>query len=428
MDTTVTALTTKHTSNPLPRLKIKNDSPSSSPPSSSSTSSLSSSSDEDATTISPLLWVPADQHPEIAPGEFTKWLETNGSNNLARRKSSLRRKSSVLSQTHVPTSEEETDDDTMGQQQQQPTSIVKSTSLMAIPESTSGQKAPRGNRSLLRRSAFSARGRGRKLTTSTRRHGNTTSLDEPTTPTSHQQEDQASPETVNTSEPIRLYDRPVSMNEWVDLGSASLSGYSGGNSQQDILSRVHDAESHILSQLSDDTDTATTTNLTTGIDDLKPMTEDQPIETLPPPPLSDNNNNNSNYFNQDQQDHLIPSSQPDQTTPLPTRKTMADPRRPLRHQVAISNLMFWYLSIIHHDSPTLLSTYAQQQQQQQQQPTNTILAASSNTPSTTLHAHFDDSLPRVSYPIATPQEQSDDDDDDDDGDDDDLPLSYYKQA
>jgi hypothetical protein len=104
---------------------------------------------------------------------------------------------------------------------------------------------------------------------------------------------------------------------------------------------------------------------------------------------------------------------------------LADPRRPLRHQVAISNLMFWYLSIINtqSDHPTLLSTYAQQQQQHQQQPTNTILVSSTApAPHSTRHAHFDETAnQRIHRPLATADEN------DDDGDDD-LPLSYYKQG
>jgi hypothetical protein len=102
---------------------------------------------------------------------------------------------------------------------------------------------------------------------------------------------------------------------------------------------------------------------------------------------------------------------------------LADPRRPLRHQVAISNLMFWYLSIINtqSDHPTLLSAYAQQQQQQQ--PTNTILVSSTGPPpNSTRHAHFDETAnQRIQRPLATAN------DNDDDGDDD-LPLSYYKQG
>jgi hypothetical protein len=66
---------------------------------------------------------------------------------------------------------------------------------------------------------------------------------------------------------------------------------------------------------------------------------------------------------------------------------LADPRRPLQHQVAISNLMFWYLSVINaHPPPT------------------TLMASPSNH-----HAHFDE-------PAARPPTR----------DDDDLPLSHYK--
>jgi hypothetical protein len=68
---------------------------------------------------------------------------------------------------------------------------------------------------------------------------------------------------------------------------------------------------------------------------------------------------------------------------------LADPRRPLQHQVAISNLMFWYLSVINAHPPQ-----------------TTIMAS---TPPPNYHAHFDE-------PATRPPTR----------DDDDLPLSYYK--
>ncbi|CAO3593180.1 unnamed protein product [Absidia cylindrospora] len=250
LSTTTTTDSKQHTLPPLQVHHLNND---------------NSSSDDESTAVSPLLWVPADRHPEIAPSEFTKWLETNGTNTLAKKSSVLRRKSSVLSHIHIPsdasdattTSTSPVMDDICpktsssalsahGQQETSPSSPPLEFDRHSPAQDTSRVLAPpRGNHSLLRRKAFSARGRGRKQ--STIRHGQ------------HQQQEQQSDSqqqqpidnnehTSTTMEPVRLYDRPVSMSEWIDLGSASLGCSSSDDSQQGILSRVHDAESQLLSQ------------------------------------------------------------------------------------------------------------------------------------------------------------------------------------
>ncbi|CAO3592189.1 unnamed protein product [Absidia cylindrospora] len=233
----------------------------------------------------------SDRHPEIAPSEFTHWLETNGSNNVAR-KTSLRRKSSVLSNIHIPleevdpiactppiqpspprhqphTSSSSTQPSQNDEQQQGKSHssrtrrlLCKCTNqlnvfyyLLGTPlgfdrhspaQDTSRVLAPRGNRSLLRRSAFSARGRGRKQTGSRHGQSNGRNDGETTAMTNDNQNQPLSATNSNkpTMEPVRLYDRPVSMSEWIDLGSASL-GSALNDSQHGILSRVHDAESHL---------------------------------------------------------------------------------------------------------------------------------------------------------------------------------------
>ncbi|CAO3592190.1 unnamed protein product [Absidia cylindrospora] len=151
---------------------------------------------------------------------------------------------------------------------------------------------------------------------------------------------------------------------------------------------------------------------------------------------------------------------------------LADPRRPLHHQVAISNLMFWYLGVINAQQqqqqqpqqanspppssyPTLISTSPQQQQQQQPQQSSL-----SNSNTTSPYAQFDETATqmsthdqkgqktgRIGIPKPRPmnnskrsltagvtsQDQPYRDSTNDSGgnsrnDDDDLPLSYYKQS
>ncbi|KAI8329853.1 activator of mitotic machinery Cdc14 phosphatase activation C-term-domain-containing protein [Chlamydoabsidia padenii] len=361
----------------------------------------SSFNNDDTNIVSPLLWVPADRHPEIAPSEFTKWLESNGSNI----RTTLRRKSSVLSQIHMPSDDEET---------------TLEFDRHSSAQDTSRVLAGGNNGSLLRRSAFSARGRSRKLTSS--RHGD------------HVQQQTA------IKEPVRLYDRPVSMNEWIDLGSASILEDGSG-----ILSRVHDAESHILPPL--DHRQTPPLHKNTTLQRTIPI-KDTTLSSSPIPErhrkswfggfFSDNkkhislrredeglkksslvslfsrtkstvtNNHKHQHDNQPQQ-LLLSLDGP--RLPIHVERAiyrlshhkLANPRRPLHHQVAISNLMFWYLSVINTPSHQLqhhhqLKTIGNHKQ-------SPIILSTSNTPSK-FHAHFDDS----------PRKEEDDD----------LPLSYYK--
>lgn len=376
-------------------------------------------------------------------------------------------------------------------------------------QDTSRVLAPRGgNGSLLRRSAFSARGRGRKLTTS--RHGTINSTGESTRQdgTIQPQELSSSPPSPSPSsatpkEPVRLYDRPVSMSEWIDLGSASLMDVSD-DSQHGILSRVHDAESHLLSQLTISptpaNNSSTEENPSTegllppahrgatfdphqqppsipqgtasthpSLDERRPAPRQPPSTPIPTRPVQRASSERLPTSKQDKklswfggffgsekkrggslrrvddERHAQEKQQQQQkidnnsafrksglgslfsrskstatTTPTTPRRQqavsppaaatllpklasdrlpihveralyrlshykLADPRRPLQHQVAISNLMFWYLSVI--NAP----------------PQPSMLAA---TPPSNYHAHFDGPPTR--------------------GDDDDLPLSHYK--
>lgn len=90
--------------------------------------------------------------------------------------------------------------------------------------------SPSTDKSLLRRSAFSARGRSRKGRVNNHRR----SLSQKT-PNENKAWDK--------SAGIDLYDQPVNMSEWIDLGKVSLDS---DNSQRGILTRVHDAESQLL--------------------------------------------------------------------------------------------------------------------------------------------------------------------------------------
>jgi hypothetical protein len=111
--------------------------------------------------------------------------------------------------------------------------------------------APRADRSLLRRSAFSARGRSRKTNTqdrqqtekrrslSQRKPSTSNSINEPIN----------SNDSWDKSQGVSLFDQPVNLSEWIDLGSVSLES---DDSQRGILSRVHDAESQLRSHIDND--------------------------------------------------------------------------------------------------------------------------------------------------------------------------------
>jgi hypothetical protein len=150
--------------------------------------------------------------------------------------------------------------------------------------------APRTDRSLLRRSAFSARGRGRKSNVESVDHESKktkrrSKRREPAEPLIQTDKDEVKSVPWNKSEGVILYDQPVNMSEWIDLGSASLES---DDSQRGILSRVHDAESQLRSQISQEEGKQDQDNEKDNHDDAK----EQVIKTINnddrsniPPPL-----------------------------------------------------------------------------------------------------------------------------------------------
>ncbi|KAI9276806.1 hypothetical protein BDA99DRAFT_494188 [Phascolomyces articulosus] len=100
---------------------------------------------------------------------------------------------------------------------------------------------PTQNRSLLRRSAFSAR----RAPGQDRRKSRRPQPQQPR----HSTDTSDRMGHIPSAEPISLHDHPVSMSEWIDLGSASLEP---DDSQHGILSRVHDAESQLFSKIMDE--------------------------------------------------------------------------------------------------------------------------------------------------------------------------------
>lgn len=223
-----------------------------------------------------LIWVPADKHPEIAPTEFANFIKTHGANTPTRRRSGLHRRKSILSQSLSAKSTTNNDEDdeedelelnrTLSEKKRRFLEKVMSDNekLKAINTHTFDRNsttiddsriiAPKSDKSLSRRSAFSARGRSRKSVADSRQQRRTVSQRKPSTTTllenDGQQQDAETTKTTPTkawdkSEGISLYDQPVNMSEWIDLGSASLES---DDSQRGILSRVHDAESQLMTQ------------------------------------------------------------------------------------------------------------------------------------------------------------------------------------
>ncbi|CAO3644454.1 unnamed protein product [Mucor hiemalis] len=226
-----------------------------------------------------VIWVPADKHPEIAPTEFANFIKTHGANTPTRRTSSLHRRKSILSQSlsarGTTTNDDDVEDEldlnrTLSEKKRRFLQKVMSDSekLKAINTHTFDRNstslddsriiAPKADKSLLRRSAFSARGRSRKSASEGRQQRRTVSQRKPSTTTlleNDTQEENAKTKSWDKSEGISLYDQPVNMSEWIDLGSASLES---DDSQRGILSRVHDAESQLRTQQIMNEDESTT--------------------------------------------------------------------------------------------------------------------------------------------------------------------------
>ncbi|KAF1803268.1 hypothetical protein FB192DRAFT_1278184 [Mucor lusitanicus] len=240
-----------------------------------------------------VIWVPADKHPEIAPNEFANFIKTHGANTPTRRASSLHRRKSILSQslTSSSSSRYHHDDDHQDDEAELNRTLSEKKRIFLQKVMTENKQlkvfdrnstsnddsriiAPRSDRSLLRRSAFSARGRSRKT------HG---SLDDRQQAVKRRSVSQRKPSSSTStarswdkSEGISLFDQPVNMSEWIDLGSASLES---DDSQRGILTRVHDAESQLRSQL-DQLDETKQENVAKD-------TESPPLTVQSPPPAKE---------------------------------------------------------------------------------------------------------------------------------------------
>ncbi|CEP15134.1 hypothetical protein [Parasitella parasitica] len=232
---------------------------------------LQKNEQEDA--IHDVIWVPADKHPEIAPDEFTNFIQTHGANTPTRRASSLRRRKSFLSQS-LSQDDGYNDDDEEEERVELNRTLSEKKRIFLQKVLTENQQlkdltlntqvfdrnstanddsriiAPRADRSLLRRSAFSARGRSRKVIGSLDDRQQAMRRRSASQRKASLKDDIASVHSISTKrswdrlEGVSLFDQPVNMSEWIDLGSASLES---DNSQRGILSRVHDAESQLLS-------------------------------------------------------------------------------------------------------------------------------------------------------------------------------------
>ncbi|KAI9473663.1 MAG: hypothetical protein EXX96DRAFT_528493 [Benjaminiella poitrasii] len=320
-----------------------------------------------------VIWVPADKHPQIAPTEFAEFIKTHGMNIPTRRSTTLHRRKSILSQT-VNTPERrntiidnENDEDelhrTLSEKKRLFLKKIMSKNEQVedlnFPAQTfdrnSASKddsriiAPRTNKSLLRRSAFSARGRNRK----------TFNFEDKQQATQQKSLSQRKPDKApmqseitinpswNTSEGIRLYDQPVNMSEWIDLGSASLES---DDSQRGILSRVHDAESQLLLQIDNNSEEEETRKLRNTVVDKK---EENPINDIEldnehenksgdSAIVKDDSNNNDNISNQEQLEKsniILPETNTTPTIPDITTSTATRPK-PEKRASWLGGLLF----------------------------------------------------------------------------------------
>ncbi|KAI8582910.1 hypothetical protein K450DRAFT_268849 [Umbelopsis ramanniana AG] len=283
----------------------------------SNTTTISSLMDEEdegkqvynieTTNPSRLFWVPAEQHPEIAPAEFANWLQTHG---VIRGKGQLRvrRKRSILAVSYLPGEEDDDDEQSKEhsrqrrqthssttsvpesqpftsnvaehpileeQEETEPDSTVTTnngrirrtvslyspTSTVGRQPSTSSQTlifdrhssatdespviVPRVEGSLLRRAARTRIRRtslsGSQPGEAGRRFGNRRSQSIHAKPSDY-------PERFGVVPPggITLQDRPVSISEIIDFGGPE---YEPAESQQGIITRVHDAETEVFSRI-----------------------------------------------------------------------------------------------------------------------------------------------------------------------------------
>ncbi|KAI8137762.1 hypothetical protein BJV82DRAFT_330604 [Fennellomyces sp. T-0311] len=205
--------------------------------------------DEAMGDLSNLIWVPAHKHPQIAPSEFVNWIQVHGAA-PTRKGSKVKRQKSQLSRSMSYNDDASTESDS--DSPVSPRDTVRSASgdgknehtfdrHSAVIDDSRTLTPPAQNRSLLRRSAFSARrAPGEGGLADRRRSRRPAPVPRHSTDTSERMG------FVPSAEPIHLHDTPVSMSEWIDLGSASLEP-----SEHGILSRVHDAESQLFSKIMD---------------------------------------------------------------------------------------------------------------------------------------------------------------------------------
>ncbi|KAG2194096.1 hypothetical protein INT47_011764, partial [Mucor saturninus] len=244
---------------------------------------------DEANDSNDVIWVPADKHPQIAPTEFANFLKTHGAASSANHNNNgnnIRRRKSILSQSMYVKSTDDGEDlnRTLSEKKRnflkkvmtdsdkrRDTHIFDRNSTANDDSSTILASTANSDKSLLRRSAFSARGRSRKT--------NSPSLQ-------RRSLSQKSPgekkQAWDKSAGIDLYDQPVNMSEWIDLGKVSLES---DNSQRGILTRVHDAESQLLTNTN-----TTTTNITSTT--TSTITSTPTSTTLTTTTTTKNNSNN----------------------------------------------------------------------------------------------------------------------------------------
>ncbi|KAI9246468.1 hypothetical protein BDA99DRAFT_526944 [Phascolomyces articulosus] len=207
-------------------------------------------------SFSHLIWVPAHKHPQIAPSEFNAWIQnfTSHNNNNSNNESPH---SFLSNQRHYPSSSNNTSYSNL---QRKKSSLSKAYTLDELAENnhtliTQEEKQQRVNvfnrystskdndspvfvpqetRTLSRRSALSSRSSGGR--SAGRRRSSMTGLE---IKKLERNNDEQVEDLLIPPGGITLYDRPVNMSEWVDLGNASLMNDDDGNNNN-LFSRVHD--------------------------------------------------------------------------------------------------------------------------------------------------------------------------------------------
>ncbi|KAJ2958607.1 hypothetical protein NQZ79_g5777 [Umbelopsis isabellina] len=255
----------------------------------------------ETTNPSRLFWVPAEQHPEIAPAEFANWLQTHG---VIRAKGQLRvrRKRSILSISYLPGEEDEETSENQPRRRSYDAALNRRPSKPQPPMSFNGSIAEEEEdnhttiptNDLLRRSVslnvqapagrqqfddskthvFDRHSTARdespvlvpRVEGSLLRRSNRTKLRRTSLQTSNrdssasvnrrssQRSQSAYGKPADSSDRfgivppggITLQDRSVSISELVDFGGAD---YEPAESQQGIITRVHDAENEVFSRI-----------------------------------------------------------------------------------------------------------------------------------------------------------------------------------